>query len=149
MSKYAKFVEYLGRCGEAEWTGSFSDIEKIGKVTLPPSKRYPAWWSNNAFNNVFTSVWLDAGWRTKAVDVKSEKVTFVRVSEKKSLQVDLGDDAAQGAPHEAVSVPLSVAAWKTLSVLSNVSGRSLQQEAKIQLERALTETAERLKAELG
>jgi hypothetical protein len=55
---------------------TFAEIEKIVGSPLPNSKRYPAWWSNNPFNNVMTQVWLDAGFATEQVDVSSCKLVF-------------------------------------------------------------------------
>lgn len=62
---------------------TFAEIERIIGSKLPPnSPQYPAWWSNNPSNNVMTKVWLNAGFRTERVDVKSRKVVFRRVEEK-------------------------------------------------------------------
>lgn len=58
---------------------TFAEIERVIGSKLPPnSPRYPAWWSNNPSNNVMTKVWLDAGFRTEQVDVKSRKIVFRR-----------------------------------------------------------------------
>src|SRR5260370_32565895 len=62
---------------------TLAEIERVMGGKLPPnSPQYPAWWSNNASNNVMTKVWLSAGFRTAQVDVKSRKVVFRRVEEK-------------------------------------------------------------------
>jgi hypothetical protein len=59
---------------------TFAEIAGLAAVALNSSR--PAWWSNNASNNVMTKVWLSAGFRTAQVDVKSRKVVFRRVEEK-------------------------------------------------------------------
>ena len=62
---------------------TFAEIERVIGGKLPPSSpQYPAWWSNNPSNNVMTKVWLDAGFRTERVDVRSRKVVFRRVEQK-------------------------------------------------------------------
>lgn len=62
---------------------TFAEIERVIGGKLPPnSPQYPAWWSNNPSNNVMTKVWLDAGFRTEQVDVKSRKIIFRRVEDK-------------------------------------------------------------------
>jgi hypothetical protein len=50
-------------------------------LKLPKSQRYPAWWSNNPWNNVMTQVWLDAGFETEQVDVEGRKLVFRKVRE--------------------------------------------------------------------
>jgi hypothetical protein len=63
---------------------TFAEIERVIGGKLPPnSPQYPAWWSNNPSNNVMTKVWLSAGFRTEQVDVKSRKVVFRRIEEKR------------------------------------------------------------------
>ena len=59
---------------------SFEDIEQLLGGTLPASKKYPAWWSNNPSNNPMTKEWLAAGFETGEVDVASGKLVFSRVS---------------------------------------------------------------------
>lgn len=58
---------------------TFAEIEKILGAALPASKRYPAWWSNNEFNNTMTTEWLAAGYQTEAVDVVQERLVFKKV----------------------------------------------------------------------
>ena len=60
---------------------SFAEIEAVIGSPLPPSKRHPAWWSNNAANNVMTRAWLAAGFRTERVDIAGEKLVFRRADE--------------------------------------------------------------------
>ena len=64
---------------------TFAEIERVIGGKLPPnSPQYPAWWSNNPSNNVMTKVWLSAGFRTEQVDVKSRKVVFRRIEDKRA-----------------------------------------------------------------
>lgn len=81
MSKYAPLGEFLRKQRAIVIPMTFSQIERIVGTPLPKSKRYPAWWSNNPWNNVMTQIWLDAGFETERVDVESRKLVFRRVRE--------------------------------------------------------------------
>jgi hypothetical protein len=78
MTKYAPLTDYLFKEAGREIRLSFAEIERIIGSPLPPSKKYPAWWSNNPTNSVMTKAWLAAGYRSEQVDVSGEKVTFRR-----------------------------------------------------------------------
>jgi hypothetical protein len=83
MGKYTRLGDFLRTQRSKEVPMTFAEIERVIGGKLPPnSPQYPAWWSNNASNNVMTKVWLSAGFRTAQVDVKSRKVVFRRVEEK-------------------------------------------------------------------
>ena len=64
---------------------TFQEIEQVIGQPLPPSKIYPAWWSNNPSNNVMTRAWLMAGYKTERVDIGGERVVFRRTCEMTSL----------------------------------------------------------------
>lgn len=79
MSKYEPLTVYLRKHPYREIRLSFRDIEKILGFELRSSARdHRAWWSNNASNNVMTKAWLSAGYRTRDVDMESERLTFER-----------------------------------------------------------------------
>lgn len=78
MSKYEPLQHFLEGCTTDEVPLTFGEIERILGSDLPPSKAYPAWWSNNPSNNVMTRAWLAAGYRTERVDVAGEKLVFRR-----------------------------------------------------------------------
>lgn len=78
MTKYAPLKDHLINKGAEFIPMTFSQIEKILGFSLPPSKKYPAWWSNNSSNSVMTKVWLDAGYKTESVDISGEKLVFHR-----------------------------------------------------------------------
>ena len=59
---------------------TFAEIEAVIGAPLPNSKRYPAWWSNNPWNNTMTQVWLDAGFVTEQVDIEGQKLVFRRAA---------------------------------------------------------------------
>ena len=79
MGKYSPLREYLQSQRVDSVPMTFKQIEKVLERPLPPSKKYPAWWSNNPSNNVMTKEWLAAGFQTESVDVASEKLVFRRV----------------------------------------------------------------------
>lgn len=83
MSKYDGLGRFLREQKSDVVPMTFADIERVTGAKLPNSKRYPAWWSNNAFNNVMTKIWLDAGFHTEQVDVEGKKLVFKRVAAKK------------------------------------------------------------------
>ena len=83
MSKYSPLGDYLRKQRATRVSMTFAEIERLIGAKLPNSQRYPAWWSNNPFNNVMTQVWLDAGFKTEEVDVESRKLVFRRLGDAK------------------------------------------------------------------
>ena len=78
MGKYAPLGDFLRKQRVSRIPMTFVEIERLIGTKLPKSQQYPAWWSNNPFNNVMTQVWLDAGYKTEEVDVEGRKVVFCR-----------------------------------------------------------------------
>jgi hypothetical protein len=78
MSKYSPLRAFLEANDKDRIAMSFDEIEQVLGETLPASKKYPAWWSNNPSNNPMTKEWLAAGFETGAVDVAGETVVFSR-----------------------------------------------------------------------
>jgi hypothetical protein len=85
MSKYAPLGNFLRSQKTTFVPMTFAEIEKVVGTRLPNSQRYPAWWSNNPFNNVMTQVWLDAGFVTEQVDVAGRKLVFRRARPRPSF----------------------------------------------------------------
>ena len=82
MSKYDPLGAFLRSRDADETPMTFDEVEAVIGAPLPPAAaRHPAWWSNNPQNNVMTRVWLDAGFRTERVDLRSGKLVFRRVAE--------------------------------------------------------------------
>lgn len=80
MSKYDPLKSFLeGQIGAAV-PMTFTEIEGVIGAPLPNSKRYPAWWSNNPWNNPMTQVWLDAGFVSEQVDIEGQKLVFRRAT---------------------------------------------------------------------
>ena len=81
MGKYEPLGAFLRNQRAQEVPLTFSEIEKITGVKLPPkAQHHRAWWSNNAANNVMTKVWLDAGFESARVDMEARKLVFRRVA---------------------------------------------------------------------
>src|SRR4051794_10273214 len=79
MSKYAPLGDFLRKQKGTLVPMTFAEVERVVGTKLPKSRQYPAWWSNNPWNNVMTQIWLDAGFETEQVDVEAEKLVFRRV----------------------------------------------------------------------
>lgn len=79
MGKYEPLGKFLRSQRLERISMTFGEIEQILKAKLPDSKRNRAWWSNNPDNNVMTKEWLEAGYETEAVDIKTGKLVFRRV----------------------------------------------------------------------
>jgi hypothetical protein len=78
MGKYAPIRKFLESRHAATVPMTFAEIEKVLGFKLPNSQNYPAWWSNNPTNNVMTSEWLAAGYKTEQVDIEGRKLVFRR-----------------------------------------------------------------------
>ncbi|HZZ70497.1 MAG TPA: hypothetical protein VFE18_20185 [Phenylobacterium sp.] len=79
MSRYDPLGTFLKQQPAERVPISFGEIEGILGVSLPRSKRYPAWWSNNPSNNPMTKVWLEAGFVTEQVNPEAGRLTFRRI----------------------------------------------------------------------
>jgi hypothetical protein len=80
MGKYAPLGDFLRAKHAAFVPMTFSEIEDVTGVKLPPKAQFHrAWWSNNPSNNVMTKVWLEAGFETEQVDMAARKLVFRRV----------------------------------------------------------------------
>jgi len=80
MSKYDPLTAFLRKQPYQEVLCGFGDLEKILGFALPSSARqHRAWWSNNGSNNVMTKAWLNAGFRTRDVDMENQRLTFERL----------------------------------------------------------------------
>src|SRR5712691_3074569 len=95
MSKYAPLADFLRKQKVALVPMTFAQIEQTVGSKLPKSQRYPAWWSNNPWNNVMTQVWLDAGFQTEQVDVVGRKLVFRKV--RKAAEEGSNSLPSQGA----------------------------------------------------
>lgn len=82
LSKYAPLRAHLEDARHDSLPMTFAEIECVLGFRLPPSSRkHRAWWSNNPSNSVITYSWLDAGFKTEAVDLEQERLVFRRIDE--------------------------------------------------------------------
>jgi hypothetical protein len=79
MSTYEPLQKFLLGQPVDQVPMTFDEIEKLLGRSLPASKQYPAWWSNNPSNNPMTREWLSAGFQTESVNIASGKLVFRRV----------------------------------------------------------------------
>jgi hypothetical protein len=72
-------MDFLAGVRDSKVLLTFEEIERKLGFSLPNSARdHPPWWSNHAGGHVQSKAWLKAGWRTWRVDLKRERVHFVR-----------------------------------------------------------------------
>lgn len=80
MSKYDPLSTYLKSLAASEVKLTFQQVEGVLGQPLPASaRRYRPWWANETGGtHTHARAWLDAGWRTRAVDLQAETVVFHR-----------------------------------------------------------------------
>jgi hypothetical protein len=144
MSKYDALGRFLKEQKLDLVPMSFREIEKITGTKLPASKRYPAWWSNNAWNNVMTKVWLEAGYRSEQVDISHERVVFRR-----EQQVESRNRTAPIATKSAAH-PILGALKGTFTIEPNwdLTQPALDSDEQKQLEETIDRTADLVDAGL-
>jgi hypothetical protein len=80
MSKYESLPQFLASVHGSIKRLGFADIERILGFRLPISAyKHEAWWSNNATGHSHARAWLEAGWRTEALDLAGRSVIFRRL----------------------------------------------------------------------
>ena len=76
--KYRKLTEHLMGLDEFGCVMTFEQIEEVLGFKLPTSARaYQAWWANQLKGQ--SLAWLRAGFKTTAVIVEEERLTFLRL----------------------------------------------------------------------
>lgn len=96
-TKYDPLRKWLNQADGQRVRLSFREIESILGFRLPGSARTLApWWANTRGSHVQAAAWMDAGWRTRDVDVGGENVSFERLNRG-------NDGAARGAESPGVS----------------------------------------------
>ncbi|MFT4254976.1 MAG: hypothetical protein QM608_21135, partial [Caulobacter sp.] len=100
---------------------AFDEIEAVLGFSLPRSAReHQAWWSNTRIGHTHAAAWLDAGWKTAALDLAGRRVTFVR---------EAARGVAEGATpfrhrDETLVVPLDLLTPAALQMLDREAHRS-------------------------
>lgn len=80
MSRYQSLADRLARETQDQWEATFAEIESALGFALPKSaRRYAAWWANQTGSgHSQTHGWRSVGWRTSSLDLKHQRVSFVR-----------------------------------------------------------------------
>jgi hypothetical protein len=100
VGKYEPLGTFLRSQRSQEISLTFSRIEKITGVKLPPkAQHHRAWWSNNASNNVMTKVWLEAGYESARVDMSARKLVFRRVGKASAADAKAPSPAKKTVRH--------------------------------------------------
>lgn len=103
--KYHTLEEHLLSRDDSLWSATFKEIEGIIDGDLPDSARkHQAWWANQGSGH--SQHWQRAGWKTTAVDLENERLTFIRKQDRRQL---VGGDGAQ---FSSDATPLTVAQAK-------------------------------------
>ncbi len=93
-SKYAPLESHLRDSGRSHVPMTFSEIEHVVGLRLPPAAfKHRALWSNNPGNWVMTKAWLAAGYETEKVDMEKRKLVF-RKAVPDALTPDAGGDSS-------------------------------------------------------
>ena len=79
--KYTPLYRYLITRTGFQWRASFGEVETVLGFDLPASaRRHQAWWANeDGGSHSHARAWREAGWRTRAVNLKAETLVFERV----------------------------------------------------------------------
>jgi len=78
--KYRPLYDHLHRLTQDRWDAAFDEVEAVTGIRLPASARnHAAWWANEVATHSHARSWVAAGFRTTAVNLTREQVTFVRV----------------------------------------------------------------------
>ncbi len=77
--KYYPLKTHLARKAAPRISMTFAEVAKVLGKPLPASAyRHPSWWANDPVHHAQARAWTDAGYRAENVDVKSQRVEFVR-----------------------------------------------------------------------
>ncbi len=76
-SKYWPLFNHLRGSGQDEVRLTFTEIESLLGLTLPPSARTKrGWWSNRSKGALQALAWMEAGYHMEELDLEQEQVTF-------------------------------------------------------------------------
>ena len=78
-SKYLPLAEFLAGLKQDHIRLSFGEIERLAKLTLPRTAyTHGAWWANSRTRDShgWAHLWLQAGWESCNLDLKSKTIEF-------------------------------------------------------------------------
>jgi hypothetical protein len=77
--KFLELSKYFENSKTSHITLSFQEIEKIiGQKLYPSAYKYVQYW-NHSKTHTITFSWIDAGYKLDRVDLKNQRVSFVKV----------------------------------------------------------------------
>lgn len=87
QGKYKNLSDFL-RASDQQTVGmTFAEIEKVLGFSLPVSARqHQAWWANQPRGQSLS--WLREGYRTAAVSVDEERLTFLRAADGEQVDIE-------------------------------------------------------------
>jgi len=98
--RYQRLSEHLASLDEDVWEATLDEIQDVLGAPLPESAfQYPAWWSNQG--RAQSRAWEGAAWKTKRVNLKNGKVTFVYVGDQPDRQIPADRDVRRLSIAEA------------------------------------------------
>jgi CBS domain-containing protein len=123
VGSYAKLAEALEKTPKDTSSVGFSfrEIEAVLGKDLPRSAYdYRAWWANDP-SKPQSVAWLDEGWRTKAISMTDQRLTFERTNDREKSYIRFFSDLKTRLSREA-SFPLrSISpaglSWQNLATL--------------------------------
>jgi hypothetical protein len=98
--KYQNLTNHLANLEQDTWEATLREIEATLGSPLPDSAhQYPAWWANQG--RAQSLAWESAAWKTKRVDLKNGRVTFVYVGDQPDRQIPADRDVQKLSIAEA------------------------------------------------
>lgn len=143
MSQYEPLAKFLDSLDEPVWNASFEEVERILDRALPNSAyRYNAWWANqNGAGHSQTAGWLDAGWKTAALDLAAKTVRFERQDAPTAIPTASVAEARRTFSHEPADL------WSRARAATGITNRDALIEAG--LKALIAREAARALAEMG
>ena len=80
MGVYEPISRFLTKTKARSVTLTFEQVESILCRPLPRSAySHPEWWSNNTKGHSHARSWVEAGWRTREINLKEQSIVFARL----------------------------------------------------------------------
>lgn len=109
MRKYRPLQAHLEALPASSWSAPFAEIERILGFRLPESaRRFQAWWANQEHGpRPHARAWLAAGWRTRGIDLRNGRVTFVRDQRPDARRTGISTPSRANPPTSATVAALT------------------------------------------
>lgn len=118
ITDYQPLHDFLQANRSDEVSLQFQQLEKVLGQSLPRSARkHQAWWSNTATHS-HARFWMNAGWRTRKLDLANETVTFARASSPAKTTAT-PPEPVQPVSDDSIHIPRSALTPRALRFLRN------------------------------